>query len=538
MDSVLEVVFAQVARNSLAGGILVLLLWLGGLFWRRSLPPIWGAALCVVVLVRMVLPTVPGWDWNISFRQASVSQSVRVPEPGSTVPRIEARLVVGETTAGSFIEPALLERGAFSSFGAISPKPPGRVLGAKIDVMAWLASVWLVGVVVLIAMAISSHFIFLHQLDRRTTEPTARLLDLLSSCGSQVGVRCLPSLHLVSGLGSPMLVGAIRPRLLIPASWARESSDEEVRAVFLHELAHLKRGDLWWNTGAFLVAALHWFNPAVWWLVRRFRADREVLCDLAAARLTGNPSGYAGVLLGLFERRCGLPKFLPKSLPATAAIFSPPSEIKHRIIMVKTPTSPKWYLVAALAVLFPVCSGLTLTQAFADDRESPRSRGGDAETPREGRAPAPEEGDRSVRREGDSRSGREEVRRDGDNPGRVHPEREVRRDGEGPRPEQRDGQSRPPAESREVRPASPEARLDHLMAAAENLERAGLVDEARRYREQAERMRHEIHRAREHAGGAERAERLELEVRELHEIVRALQEEIRVLRSELERRDR
>ena len=57
--------------------------------------------------------------------------------------------------------------------------------------------------------------------------------------------------------------------------------------VLLHELAHLKRHDLAVNWLLGLLQSVHWFNPALWLVFRRVRADREVACDelvLAAAR--------------------------------------------------------------------------------------------------------------------------------------------------------------------------------------------------------------------------------------------------------------
>lgn len=96
----------------------------------------------------------------------------------------------------------------------------------------------------------------------------------------------------------PMVWGLWRPRLLLPAgfeSWPRAKR----RAVLLHELAHLKRGDplaLW---AAQWVKALHWFNPLAWVTLRQLRLDQERACDDAALRHGVRASEYAQHLLDL-----------------------------------------------------------------------------------------------------------------------------------------------------------------------------------------------------------------------------------------------
>ncbi len=80
-------------------------------------------------------------------------------------------------------------------------------------------------------------------------------------------------------LRSPALCGILKPTILLPLGWWTELKAEELRCVLLHEIGHLRRGDLVWRW-AFLVAqALHWFNPLVWLAGRAARTDQELACD-------------------------------------------------------------------------------------------------------------------------------------------------------------------------------------------------------------------------------------------------------------------
>ena len=71
-------------------------------------------------------------------------------------------------------------------------------------------------------------------------------------------------------------MGLRRPRLLLPAKQADSLSREQLRFVFLHELAHLKCHDIAWDWGWAVLLAVHWLNPILAFARRRCRADREL----------------------------------------------------------------------------------------------------------------------------------------------------------------------------------------------------------------------------------------------------------------------
>lgn len=72
--------------------------------------------------------------------------------------------------------------------------------------------------------------------------------------------------------------------------------------MFLHEMAHLRRCDLWLNGVLEAVRAFHWFNPVVGWVLRRWREDREEACDIHALSADGvHPVPYGRVLLKCLE---------------------------------------------------------------------------------------------------------------------------------------------------------------------------------------------------------------------------------------------
>jgi hypothetical protein len=83
-------------------------------------------------------------------------------------------------------------------------------------------------------------------------------------------------------LSGPALLGLLKPVLLLPEGLVEKLSSRELRHVFLHELAHLRRADSLQNGLLLILQALHWFNPVIWYAFRRLRADRELAADALA----------------------------------------------------------------------------------------------------------------------------------------------------------------------------------------------------------------------------------------------------------------
>jgi hypothetical protein len=90
--------------------------------------------------------------------------------------------------------------------------------------------------------------------------------------------------------------------VVVPAAFAAGISPSHLDAILAHELAHIRRRDYWVNLLQLLVEALLFFNPAVWWISRRVRIEREACCDALAASATGVPLAYAAALAAFAER--------------------------------------------------------------------------------------------------------------------------------------------------------------------------------------------------------------------------------------------
>src|SRR5690606_32589603 len=97
----------------------------------------------------------------------------------------------------------------------------------------------------------------------------------------------------------------------------------QLRAVIAHELAHVRRLDAFVNLFQILAEALLFYHPALWWLNRRVRAERELCCDEVAVSMTGDRLSYARALAAMAEWKC------PPGLAMAANRAPLPARILH-----------------------------------------------------------------------------------------------------------------------------------------------------------------------------------------------------------------
>jgi hypothetical protein len=125
------------------------------------------------------------------------------------------------------------------------------------------------------------------------------MVHLLSGCSAALGsaLRRHRLLVLVcSAVRTPVTLGLLRPRILLPGDWS-DWSDSKREAALAHELAHVERRDALFSALAALNQCLYWFHPLAWLLPRRLAWLSEQACDDRAIALTGAPIPYARHLL-------------------------------------------------------------------------------------------------------------------------------------------------------------------------------------------------------------------------------------------------
>ncbi|MGA3179790.1 MAG: M56 family metallopeptidase [Verrucomicrobiota bacterium] len=261
-----------VARMSGEASVLIVLVLAAQWLLGERLKPRWRYALWLLVLLRLALP------WTIPS-PASLFNVLKMP--GAAQP--EAAPV---QTADDSIS---ITQGA----GA-----PLLSSGAH-----WLGWVWATGALFLAGLAVICQYKFHRRVGRLRPLIDEPALRLLEDCKAIMCVSTPVTVVETEAVKSPALFGFVRPHLLLPTGLVSTFTREELRHVFLHELAHIKRLDIVTGWGTLGLQIIHWFNPLVWLAFHRLRADRELACDaLALSRArAGENESYGLTIVKLLE---------------------------------------------------------------------------------------------------------------------------------------------------------------------------------------------------------------------------------------------
>ena len=125
----------------------------------------------------------------------------------------------------------------------------------------------------------------------------------------------------------PAVVGALRPRIVLPTGFESRLGADSAALVLAHEQAHLARGDTRASLVAVVLRCLQWFNPLLHLAARRFRLDQELACDATViARHPHARRQYAGAMLNVQLAVPGLP---------VGCHWQSSQSLKERILMLK-----------------------------------------------------------------------------------------------------------------------------------------------------------------------------------------------------------
>lgn len=256
---------------------------LAGFVWAWILPLALQATLLLAAaaLLDRLLPRAVWPEVRLAALVVLLLRLLLPPSPGSVFPPLERAWPGGL----SLFDPG--------PFDALAPRT--RVLGFAV------AAIWALGV----GAAVLWEIVRARRratLWRRAEHLDAGLSAALRAAGNVIGLPRVPGARVVTGLASPCVFGLLRPRILLPAGL----SPAEAEPALLHELAHVKRGDLLLGALTGVVGTLYWFHPLVRLAARRLADLRELCCDRTVARRIGpGLADYRQALLNYAARRHG-----------------------------------------------------------------------------------------------------------------------------------------------------------------------------------------------------------------------------------------
>lgn len=231
-------------------------------------------------------------------------------------------------------------RGLATSSGGLDPA----------DVLPWLAPFWLAGVIIFHLRGLAG-WMAARRLSSRGVCPAPDIwLERLARLQATLRV-AKPVALLETCLGGvPVVVGCLRPAILIPLGMLAGMPAGQIEAILMHELAHIRRRDYLVNLLQTVVEGFLFHHPAIWWISSVMRAERENCCDDLVVAASGNAPEYAAALTALeYNRRAA----------SEAALAATGGHLMKRIRRLLYPLENR------RAVLTPLFSAAILTVAVA-----------------------------------------------------------------------------------------------------------------------------------------------------------------------------
>lgn len=242
---------------------------------------------------------------------------------------------------------------------AVAPNLAPWTLAA---VAPWLAPFWMAGVLLFYLRQAAGLLAIRRLRSRGTVRPPDRWQSEVDRLAARLAIR-RPVRLLESALTEvPVVLGHLRPVILLPLDLLGRLPAGQMEAILLHELAHIRRHDYLVNCLQRLVEGLLFYHPAVWWISAVVRREREHCCDDAVVAVRGNAHEYALALTALEQYRETGPA------PAVAATGGNLVERVRRMLYPQR-SNANWAPVLAAFTLLAVLS-LTLAAWPAQQPET------------------------------------------------------------------------------------------------------------------------------------------------------------------------
>lgn len=276
-------------------GVLIVLLGVVDLVIRRRVWPQLRYALWLLVLVKLVLPPTFALSTSLTSQLQPLAEQVLMRQTGiggiATVPNLERDLTTAKPLVNTSIEPSVIsqETGKSDVLGS-ADREVGIVAPAGAVKPSWhvyVMLIWLLGALVLATWLV----VKLRQLrgPHRGKADVAALPPwfgkLLADTATKLNLRRLPEVAFSETVVCPAVFGIFRPILLLPKGNITGFSRKDTEHILLHELAHIKRGDLWVHSVYMVLQVVYWFNPMLWFVRRQLRHLRELCCDATVGRI-------------------------------------------------------------------------------------------------------------------------------------------------------------------------------------------------------------------------------------------------------------
>lgn len=208
--------------------------------------------------------------------------------------------------------------------------------GGCLHFFQWIDVLWLVGCLSLLVRSIGGQWIHYRTHKNGYFLHSGQVYERFIVLTQRMHLNGLVRLRVHVADTGPFVSGFFRSVVYLPLSVMTNLPAEYLEWILMHELAHVQRADYFWNVFQTIMESLFFFHPAVWWLGRTLREQRELCCDAVVVESCPDPILYAKALLNLAETQYHHAGF---AMPATGR--HNPMQLLHRVMCILGDSSPR-----------------------------------------------------------------------------------------------------------------------------------------------------------------------------------------------------
>ncbi len=291
--------------------VLIAIIWIADLLIRKWAWPQVRYALWMLVLVKLLIPPTFTSPASVTSHIPAAAQKVVQIQfnPAPQTPETKARsasagidvhegqntiaAAAPETTDADSIRAANVRERSDNS-----PPVKGQYSEGRRGFISWKVYamfVWLAGITVLSMWLIArlsglrkEHLSVIPAqagIQRQPKQLPERFSEQLEAVAQKLNLKRLPQVILTDKVSCPAVFGVFRPVLLMPAKKFERMSKQDTEHILLHELAHIKRGDLLVHAVYMILQIAYWFNPLLWMIRKTLQNLRELCCDATVSKL-------------------------------------------------------------------------------------------------------------------------------------------------------------------------------------------------------------------------------------------------------------
>ena len=349
----MDIFMQWLAANSIKGAVLIIAVFLVQFVFSKQIPQKWKYLMWMLVAVRLLMPAL--FESESSIFNLQKLWRTEKPVPDIVLPE-----------QAPIVETTLVQT---APVNIAVPEP-------EIELSTVVFYVWSAVAFLLFLYLLWKNFRLLALVRKEKTVIESRWLSLLENCKRELKLYTPVQVVETRHVSTPALMGFVRPRILLPEGILETMNESEMKLVFMHELTHLKSGDIIINWVISLIQIIHWFNPLVWFAFAKARETRELACDDKMLSFLGKDESkrYGLTIIRLLDLCCN-----ENRITGMVGILENKKQINRRIEMIRNPNPKTKTAVVFTLILLSFMGAVFLSEAKENTKPAAESK----EVPRE-----------------------------------------------------------------------------------------------------------------------------------------------------------